>query len=681
MAVVLTPEDLADLYPGGKWYSGWSSGTLEMYDRYFYDYATMYRTQPNVRTCVDFLSRNIAQLGLHWFRRVSDTDRVRLTDHPAALSIEEPLPPVFKMTRYRLFETTMGDLGTYFNAFWLKLRGEDGRIGLLPVPPPNVKVYGGLLPTRYVIVISGRTMELAPEQVVHFRGYNPVNPVFGLSPLETLRRVLAEEFAMGDYREHFWQNAARMGGIIERSLDAPEWSRDARERFMAEWAEAYSGGAKSGKTAILEDGMKWTATSFNAQQSEYLGGRKLTREECGRAYHIPLPLIGILDHATFSNIREQHRNLYQDCLGPWLKMLAEDIELQFLTEFQDREGVYCEFNIAEKLAGSFEEQTAALQSATGRPWMAGDEARARMNLPAMGGDMARPVTPLNVLAGGLASPRDTGPKADGPKDTKDHGGSGEKVRSRAPSREQSLAHSGDGETACDCKAAGSGEIDPTRPRLREQHVEKWAEVLAAYFRRQEAAIASRVKAVPRSADKASIEDVWRDGERWDRELGADLLRLNVATATVWAQWMAEQLQAEIDADAMLPWLEEHSRIQAENINGVTRDLVLAALAEDVPLAAVRHIFEIAMSSRAQEIARSAVTTATNFGSQEGARAGGMRVKTWQVNSSNPRPAHAAMDGETVEIGALFSNGMRWPGDPAGGADNNAGCQCSVRFGR
>ena len=74
--------------------------------------------------------------------------------------------------------------------------------------------------------------------------------------------------------------------------------------------------------------MQWEATSFNARESEYLGGRKLTREECARAYHIPLPMVGILDHATFSNIKEQHKNLYQDALGPWLAMIEDDIDLQ-----------------------------------------------------------------------------------------------------------------------------------------------------------------------------------------------------------------------------------------------------------------------------------------------------------------------------------------------------------------
>jgi HK97 family phage portal protein len=647
MAVVQTPlGNLVDLYPGWTPSTSYGYGSVQLYDRFYYDYATLYRTQPNVRTCVDFLARNVAQLGLHVFRRVSETDRQRLRDHPLALLLAQPLPPEHKVTRYRLIESLMGDLGVFFNAYWLKLRGD--RPGLLRIPPQYMIVTNGLTPQNYRVTLGGKVVDLPPDQVVHFRGYNPDNAVFGLSPLETLRRVLAEEHAMGDYREHFWQNAARMGGIIERPAETtgtPEWSEEARERFKAEFESLYSGGANSGKTAILEDGMTWKEATFNARDSEYLGGRKLTREECARAYHIPLPMVGILDHATFSNISEQHRNLYQDSLGPWLKMLEEDIGLQLLPEFDDTQGVYVEFNIAEKMAGSFKEQADAMQSAIGRPWMTANEGRARFNMPSLGGDADRLVTPLNVLVGGQASPRDS-----------------------APPKTAKLLPAG-------AKAAGEGIIDPTLPTTRARHIEKWRQVMERYFGRQYTAIIGRI------VEGAGLETVWHDGDRWDAELGQDVFRLNTATATIWARHVAEQMGIDLDEDAMLSYLQENATRSAQAINGATRSAVGAALLADVPKDAVKALFETAQTSRAAEIAESKVTSMSNFGSHEGARQSGLRTKTWQVNSPNPRPIHAAMSGETVALGETFSNGMRWPGDPAGGAENNANCHCSVVFGR
>jgi len=643
MPYVISAGAMVDVQP--SWWPVHRYGSIRLYDEYVRDYAALYREQPNVRVCVDFLARNIAQLGLHVFRRVSDTDRIRLTDHPLARVLSRPLPPEFKTTRYRLIESLVSDLGIYFNAYWLKVRRDEDSMGLLRIPPAYVEVSGGLVPTAYKITLGQKPIPVPPEDIVHFRGYNAESAITGLSPLETLRRILAEEHASGDYREHFWRNAARMGGMIERPQGAPEWSDAARERFKAEFEALYSGGQNSGKTAILEEGMTWQNASFNSQESEYLGGRKLTREECARAYHIPLPMVGILDHATFSNIKEQHKQLYQDSLGPWLAMIEQDVDLQLLPEFADSTGVYCEFNIQEKLQGSFEEQTASLQSAVGRPWMTANEARARMNLPSMGGDADSLVTPLNVLVGGQANPRDAAPKAKG------------------------------------------GALDTHQPALRERHEQQWTELLSRHYRRQEAAIVSRVPKGGGRQDaggpgrKTDIGGVWWDDERWDRELGADLLRLNVLTAGEWSASFAERLDTEVSEERMLAWLEEHSRIQAEYINEQTRDEVTRALRDPDPVQAVKAVFVLALTVWAARQAVSAVTAAANFGAHEAANASGLRSKTWRVNSSNPRDEHIALDGVSVGIRERFPNGMRWPGDPAGGAENNANCNCSVEFGR
>jgi hypothetical protein len=59
----------------------------------------------------------------------------------------------------------------------------------------------------------------------------------------------------------------------------------------------------------------------------------------------------------------------------------EEIELQLLPDSRRHQpNVYVEFNLAEKMKGSFEEQATSLQTAVGAPWMTRNEARARQNL-------------------------------------------------------------------------------------------------------------------------------------------------------------------------------------------------------------------------------------------------------------------------------------------------------------
>jgi hypothetical protein len=218
---------------------------------------------------------------------------------------------------------------------------------------------------------------------VYFGGYNPDHPLLGLSPLETLRRILAEEAAASEYRGQMWGNAARMEGVIERPATAPKWTDPQRQSWRSQWqAQRAAGGSLVGSTAVLEDGMTWKPISFSAKDAEFLAARKLTREECASAYHIPLPMVGILDHATYSNVREMRKMLYADCLGPTLEMIQAEIERQLLPDMDDSDRVYVEFNISEKLKGSFEEQAQSLSLAIGKPWMKVNEGRALQNLPA-----------------------------------------------------------------------------------------------------------------------------------------------------------------------------------------------------------------------------------------------------------------------------------------------------------
>lgn len=350
-------------------------------------YATIYATNPNVRTMVDFLSRNIAQLGLHFYRRVSDTDRVRLYNYDVARWFTRPNTAT---TRYRLIEALIGDLGVYFNAYWLKIRSQEPgglRLRFLRLPPQFVIAYGGLAPQTFTWHGGvGGPIPIDPADLVAFGGYNAVDPIIGLSPLETLRRILQEDYAAGQYREAYWQNAGRTEGVIQRPKDAPKWTPDQKREWRKQWQDRFAGPQNAGMVPVLEDGMTWANTSNNFKDSEYLSARKLSREECASAYHIPPPMVGILDHATFSNIKEQHKQLYADTLGPWLEMVQEEIEAQIVPESSDPADVYAEFNIAEKLKGSFEEQAAALQASVGRPFMTANEARARLNLPAITDD-------------------------------------------------------------------------------------------------------------------------------------------------------------------------------------------------------------------------------------------------------------------------------------------------------
>lgn len=602
------------------------------------DYATIWRTQPHVRTVVGFLARNIAQIGLHAFERTSDTDRRRLNDHPLAALIAKPNA---RTTRYRLIDALVNDLGIFDVACWAKIKVNDTPAGLLRLPPQQIEPLGESWAWPEGVKFRGNkgTVDLPADQIVLFRGYNPVDARWGVSPMETLRRVLAEEYQATLYREQLWRNGARFPGYIKRPKTAGDWSSAARERFRADWRGLYTGnGPGAGGTPILEDDMEFVGGGITPAQAQYLETRKLTREEVAAAFHIPLPMVGILDHATFSNIKEQHQNLYQDTLGPWLEMIQQEIGLQLIPDFDDSGKVYVEFNLADKMKGSFEEQATSLQTAVGAPWLTRNEARGRQNLPRVeGGDEL--VTPLNVLTGGQASPTDSAPKA---------------IR---------IAPSAKGFASALARKAGT--TDAQREQIQR--------VLKRFLDRQGKAVLS---ALGSGGD-------WWDAKRWDAELADDLTRVSHAVAAIVGKAEAERLGYDdgYDPDRTVEFLSTVMARKAANINATTkRRLDKQVDADDGDPASIYADENVA--TRAAVTAIGLATFVGSFGVGEAARQiaydhGGEPTKTW-ITGPNARDSHAAMDGQSVGIDEPFSNGCMWPADGAD-VDEVAGCNCSVEI--
>ena len=290
-------------------------------------YGAMYRRQPAVRTVVDFLARNVAQLNAKVYERVSNTDRVELYDHPAATLLRHPNPVT---TRYRHMFATVADMAIYDRAYWRILR-QQGRLAVVRVSPEILHANDETRPdgtVRRVYRLTDGT-EVPRSQLIIFPGYAPDNFDEGVSPLETLRRVLEEEAAAIAHRNGMWRNAARQSGWIERPAEAPEWSDAARRRFREEIEAMMSGAANSGRIGVLEDGMRWNGNSFSPVDTEYIAGRRLTYEETAVVYGIDPSLFG-LGSATKASTEQKHTEVYQDVFGPLLREIQDELDLQLL---------------------------------------------------------------------------------------------------------------------------------------------------------------------------------------------------------------------------------------------------------------------------------------------------------------------------------------------------------------
>lgn len=604
--------------------------------------ADLHRTQPNLRAVVDFRARNVAQLGLHVFRPV-EQGRERDRTSAAARVLANPNPA---QTGYQLMYSLVADMDLYDEAFWVVLNAP-GILSIRPLPVADVverhgSEWNGTLSVD--VLLDGNTVRIPAENLIHFRGYSPAYGHKGSSPIEALRDTLTEQVAAQAYRLSVWRNGGLISSYISRPSGAPGWSKEALARFKQDMTEFRSGGVQSGGMPLLEDGMKIEAGALNSKEQQYVEAAQLSLATVARTYHVNPAMLGETGGVTYANMREFRKSLYGETLGPLLRMIEDHLNTRLLPMLGVDDGSYFEFNVKEKLRGSFEEEADVLSTATGSgAWMTVNEARATQNLPPVEhGDEV--LQPLNMAALGATDTPDEDPA----------GGKAATVEAKS------------------ALVSVKAEPEETQPARIQDLIE-------SHSRRQQAAVTAALN--------SKADTPWWDGDRWDRELSADLLTLSkVVTAQIGAKTAAQLgYEGDYDLQNTVAFLTAVAETRAHMLNEGTRQALEAVVEGTAPEGKTpEDVFTELRESRGAMWGTSIAAALAGFAAVEAGRqvhrSGRSTTKTWIVRSKNPRHTHAAMSGQTVGINEKFSNGSDWPGDSKSlPVSEVANCQCGVEI--
>lgn len=609
----------------------------------FAAYGMLYRRQLWVYSVLTKVALSGARLPLKVYRR-TPTGREEASDTPYGRLIAQPHPT---MDPFLFWMWTMTTREVYGEALWVKVRrqSDNSILYLQPMHPTNTTIRRNKESgeVEYLFTSGTRLTSLLPpipaSDVIHFRGYNPEFSSRGMSLLEPLRMTLLNEDAARRATTSFWARGSRPSVAL---VHPKTLSQAAADRLKANWDSSHGGVDNMGGTAVLEEGMTPQVISLSAEEMQYIETRKLNREEVCAAADVPPPVVHILDKATYSNITEQMRSMYRDTMAPRLAAYESAIHHQLAPEY-GADDLYAEFLIDEVLRGAFETRADAYQKAISAGWMTPREVRDRENLPDAGPAADQLYGNAALVPLGTRPPVLTGTPA--PSD-------GVLVLGRAyPAPAQVRALMGRlGRKMADRKA--------TIGQLTAEH----RKVLVAVLAKQRAA----------AGDQGS----GFTPDDWLQPLVDELLPLAEATAVTMGAPVARRFGASFDVAAATAWLLKNAELAAERINRSSADALTAAQTAEDSQAAVAAVFG---EDRAARLADERVASVGNFAEHEGARQGGARVKVWTVNSGKPRASHAAMAGEAVPVSETFSNGLRWPHDPTGGADEVAGCTCTVDY--
>ena len=387
-------------------------------------YQALYEEQPWVAVSVNKLARQIARLPLYAHRLIEGTrwegesEPVGL-DHPLARLLARPWPRAGEL---HLKQKLAFPALVHGNAALAIFRDEPG------APPSS------LVPLDYRFLTphclggdgevdvwetgqSGRPRMLAREDVLHCAWEAGAGDL-GVSPLRQLGVTLRTEDAAQRYQASSFDNGARPSGALVLPQDA-RLDADERQELREEIRGQHAGVDQQFKVALLSGGMDWKPFSHTAVEAELIEQRKLNREEVAAVYDVPPPLVGILDHATYSNVAEMHRMLYGMVLGPWLTLIEDTIKAQIIDTHEPwaDEGLFVAFDLGEVLKGDALKEIQSVREGIQTGVLTVNEGRRRLNMSRYDDPAADELLiPVNNLAP-LAA-------AGGPAEAEDDGGEG-----------------------------------------------------------------------------------------------------------------------------------------------------------------------------------------------------------------------------------------------------------------
>lgn len=619
----------------------------------FATYAALYRAQPSIATVVDKIANAAARLTLRVWDNTPETGKAADSTSAYAQVIARPCP---LMSPFNFWRWTFSTYEVYGEAFWLKVRNPAGAVtGLLPMHPSRTMVKrdanGGVVYVFTLGVASAGLLEVPASEVVPFQRYNPDSLMRGMSRLEPLRSTLLNEDASRRATASWWRNGARPSVFLKHP---GELSDTAHRRIRAGIEQAHGGADNMGKAAVLEEGMDAQVVQLTADEMQYIESRKMNLQEVCMVFDVPPPVVHILDHATFSNITEQMRSMYRDTMAPRLEDVESTIDFHLRPEFFPAPTHQAAFALDEVLRGDFEIRADSAQKLVNSGVMKPAEARLLFDLPDVGdiADQLYGNAALVPLGSSVHGQQEVSPGGDLEPSEAPMG----LPKPIAPSKAMVRAIMG--------TVGQKSTIHEKRTALVDEH----RKALADLFDQQR-------------ADAKANPDT--DGSQWDNDLAALLLDLGQATAKAIGAAVGKSLGGSYDVGDIADWLHDNSVTSAKAINATTiaalKDALDAAKDADASTDdAVDSVFDGSVSNRTESISASRVAMVAGLASLGAAGQNGAGKKTW-IAGPRARPAHAEMSGEQVGIHELFSNGMNAPGDPAGGADEVAGCNCSLEF--
>jgi len=278
----------------------------------FKENATSYTNHMWLQKAINVLANNIAPLGLV-VAKGPESDIV--ANHPIYRLLDNPNPDLSPEDLWRAWLVDQMAGGEWGLEVTKNNRGEP--MELWPKQPPEFSVKPASLRYRRVQSYkiddgAGDPYVLTPEEFIHFKFYNPLQPFRGLSPVSAVKLSISIDQLAQAWSRLFFKNNARP----DFAVIAPEGVTPTEKAEILTRLKGDHTGTNAHEPIVLEQGITDIKTfSFPAKDLEWVNQREMSRDEIAAIVGVPDELMGY-GRDTYENFSTADRVLWTLTIVP-----------------------------------------------------------------------------------------------------------------------------------------------------------------------------------------------------------------------------------------------------------------------------------------------------------------------------------------------------------------------------
>lgn len=307
---------------------------------------------PSVWAAVSFLSRTLASLSMHAYRRTKDGSQ-RLSGN-LQLLFEDAVAD--EWTSYQWREYLFWQVFTEGRGLsWIERDGNTVvAIWPMETSKTTIAMRGGKRFYTYTDDTGTRTFPAADVIDIPF-ALKP-DRLGSYSPIDKCRNAIGLSIAMERYAGNFFNG----GGVPPLALIGPlPAGPDAMRRAQADINRSVQS-ARDAKKPIfpIPAGHELKPVGFDPEKGQMTDARRMQIEEIARAFQLPPVFLQDLTRATFSNAEQQDLHLVKHLIGQWATKLEQELNLKLFGRRNNNR--YVEHNLDSLLRGDFKTRAEAV---------------------------------------------------------------------------------------------------------------------------------------------------------------------------------------------------------------------------------------------------------------------------------------------------------------------------------